>query len=378
MKVKKVNDIVIQDVNTYNKSKHKDLLITSRYNLFYLQKKIYQASKECHLSLVQSLQKLLVSLSSIKILAYIKVQKTITKSKVVGEDISVYNYSELSSDFSILIRKQIILWCLQPEWQPKIEASRVSKDLTKDECNLYNQNNLFDFKTEISFKNIKKQYILAKLQTIQWISEVIIDCFYNTSFVQSVNSSLNSIFKCDNLYLFIQSVLFNGISWNLFRQTMLKMKISIDTVIFLEYLKKRIYIYEIDRLKLSAKKILLYLISDLNFTAKSLRANNIWNLKYINSKAQIIISELPFLQNNFHKIYYNEFFYSLQNILFHKDKFGRLRTNTHLSMSMVSYQVNNLIKKHKSHFLKTKSNTSPKINKQIRNIVYKWAKKNYK
>ena len=368
----------MQDVNTYNKSIHKDLLITSRYNLFYLQKKIYQASKECHFSLVQSLQKLLISLSSIKILAYVKVQETITKSNVSKDNISVYNYLELSSDLSILIRKQIILWCLQPEWQPKIEASRVNQDLTKDECNPKNQNNIYYLKTEISFKNIKTQYVLAKLQTIQWISEVITDCLYNNSFVQSINSSLNSIFKGDNLYFLIQSILVNGISWNLFRQTMLKMKRSVDTAIFFEHLKRKIYLYKIDKLKLSTKKILLYLMSDLNFTAKSLRAHNIWKLKYINPKTQVIISELPLLQNDFYKIYYNEFFYSLQNILFHKDKFGRLRTNTQLSMSTVSYKVNDLINKHNYHFSKTKNDVSLKINKQIREIVYRWAKKNCK
>jgi len=373
-----VKNIVIQDVNTYNKSIHKDLLITSRYNLFYLQKKIYQASKECHLSLVQSLQKLLVSLSSIKILAYAKVQETIIKSKVSKDDIFLYNYSELSLDLSILIKKQIILWCLQPEWQPKIKASRVIQDLSKDECNSNNKNNIFYFKTDISFKNIRQQYILAKLQTIPWISEVITDCLYNNSFIQCINSSLNSIFKCDNLYLFIQSVLFNGISWNLFRQTMLGMKISIDTVLFFEHLKKRIYLYKIDRLKLSAKSILFYLISDLNFTAKSLRAHNIWHLECISSKTQVIISKLPFLQKNFYKIYYNEFFYSIHNILFHKDKFGRLRTNTHLSMSIVSYKVNDLINKHNSHFLNTKDDARLQINKQIRKIVYRWARKNCK
>lgn len=373
-----MNNIVIQDVNTYKKSIHKDLLITSRYNLFYLQKKIYQASKECHLSLVQSLQKLLVSLSSIKILAYSKAHETIIKSKAGKDNIFSSNYSELSSDLSVLIKKQIILWCLQPEWQPKIKASRVSQNISKDECNSNKQKNIYYFTTDISFKNIRQRYILAKLQTIPWISEVITNCLYNNSFIQCINSSLNSIFKCDNLYLFIQSVLFNGISWNLFRQTMPEMKISIDTVIFFEHLKKRIYLYRIDRLKLSAKRILSYLISDLNFTAKSLKAHNIWHLEYISSKTQVVISKLPFPQKNFYKIYYNEFFYSIHNILFHKDKFGRLRTNTHLSMSIVSYKVNDLINKHNSNFLKTKNDASLQINKQIRKMIYKWARKSWK
>lgn len=48
---------------------NKDNLNRIYYNLFYLQKKIYIASKECNNSLVQSLQKLLIHSSNIQNLA---------------------------------------------------------------------------------------------------------------------------------------------------------------------------------------------------------------------------------------------------------------------------------------------------------------------
>lgn len=374
-----MNNIVIQDVYISKNCIHKNTLITSHYNLFYLQKKIYQASKECHLSLVQSLQKLLVSLSSIKILAYIKVQQTIKKSQVVKNKIDLDKYSELSLDLSVLIKKEIILWCLQPEWQPKIESSRISQELMTSEYDSNHQNNIYSFGTEVSFKNIQKHYILSKLQTIQWIVEAIINCFNKNSFVQVISSQLINLFRSDNLYIFMKWILFNGISWNLFRQTMPKIKKSIDTVVFFEYLKRRIYIYKVEKLKLSAQRILLYLMSDLNFTAQSCRSYKIWNLKHINSKTRIVISKLHFRPSNLYQIYYNEFFYNIRDILFHKDKFGRVRTNTHLSMSIVSYKINNLINQQQGYFMsKIKYNISRQINKQIRKVVYRWARKNCK
>lgn len=374
-----MKNIVIHDVYICKNCMHKNILTNLHYNLFYLQKKIYQASKKCHLSLVQSLQKLLVSLYSIKILAHIKVQQKFKESEVIQNNIYLDNYSGYDLDLSIPIQKQIILWCLVPEWQPKIESSRMSQELNIAQDNSNYENNICSLKTEVLFTNISPKYIISKLQTIKWISDCIIKCFYKNSFVQVIHSQLSNFFRYDNLYIFIQRILFNGISWNLFRQAMPVIKKSINTINFFEYLKRRISFYKTDRFKLSIQQILLYLISDLNFTAQPIQYHKIWNIRHIHSKTRFIIANLPSWQNNLYTVYYNEFFYSLRDILSHKDRFGRVRTNTHISISMAFYKINKLINQNKSYStLRVNNHTRQQVDKKIRRIVYRWAKKSCK
>ena len=75
-------NILIHDIDLSNKIINLHNYSNNFYLLFKLQKKIYNASRQCNLSLVHGLQKLLLSLQSIKFLAKHIIKKTIVQNNI--------------------------------------------------------------------------------------------------------------------------------------------------------------------------------------------------------------------------------------------------------------------------------------------------------
>ena len=111
-------NILIHDIDLSNKIINLHNYSNNFYLLFKLQKKIYNASRQCNLSLVHGLQKLLLSLQSIKFLA-----KHIIKKTIVQNNIYIKTKKIFCKKIDQEINKQILYWSLDSEWKPRIESN---------------------------------------------------------------------------------------------------------------------------------------------------------------------------------------------------------------------------------------------------------------
>nr|YP_009314095.1 Hypothetical protein ORF_3 [Izziella formosana]SCW22349.1 Hypothetical protein ORF_3 [Izziella formosana] len=191
--------VTIQDVTDEN------LILTqaARYEreqcLFYIQQKIYRASQECNNLMVHSLQKLLMSLTSIRGLA---------------TETARLNKWQLAKDNSSTVNEILMFWCLEAEWQAKIKKHHTCRKqyFYLNKASLHSH--------IISLQNIDLEYLLAKLQSIDWIEQSVSRCFYLQYFAQErryiPNIFKNSIsFKITGLLYTIMQL---GIDWNYYTQ----------------------------------------------------------------------------------------------------------------------------------------------------------------
>lgn len=376
-------NIIIQDIYIRKDCVSKHKLSNLQYNIFYLQKKIYQAAKECHHSLVQSLQKLLVSLYSAKKLAC-----KIAKNKLYHlEKISVNhdpkNIPIQKSTLLLETNKQLILWCLEPEWQTKIKFHSMTQKFNKVEPIENKIDYVCSCKQQTSLKHINKKYLLIKLQAIRWIAEAMDEFVCNKFFIQTVHSTLDNSLIIDHLQNLINLILLNGIEWLYFRQAMSVIKRSVYKQVFCSYLKEKIYLCTMDSLVLSATKIIIDFFSRIGLTVIYCKSQNLWNLKSINFSDQTTAFKIKQLKSYvYHSIYQQiskNLFINIRNILFHKDKFGRTRTNNNLSVEIVSFNLNTLLSQWNEYYLKinNKHKINP-INKKVDKVIYLWSRKKYK
>nr|YP_010988330.1 hypothetical protein UYM82_pgp049 [Rhodochorton tenue]WOK79526.1 hypothetical protein [Rhodochorton tenue] len=376
-------NIIIQDIYIRKDCVSKDTLSNLQYNIFYLQKKIYQAAKECHHSLVQSLQKLLVSLYSAK-----KLADKIAKNKLYHLEKNFVNYNQKNipiqrSTLLLETNKQLILWCLEPEWHTKIKFHSMTQKFNEVEL----ANNKIDYacscKQQASLKHINKQYLLIKLKAIRWIAKAMDEFFYNQFFIQAVNSTLYNSLIVDHLQNLINLILLNGLEWLYFRQAISVMKKTVYRQVFCSYLKKNIYLCTINSLVISAAKIIINFFSKIGLTVIYYKSQNLWSLKSIKLCDQTTAFKMKQLKSCvYHSIYQqisNNLFINIRNILYHKDKFGRTRTNNNLSVEIVSFNLNNLLSQSSVYYLKinNKHKINP-INKKVDKVIYLWSRKKYK
>ncbi len=356
--------IIIQDIYINKNYVNKNILDDSRYNLFYLQKKIYQASKECHFSLVKSLQKLLVSLHSVHVLACMETRQ-ISLSKKLTKPL------ELSPDLMIHTEKQITMWCLEPEWQPKIHFCQMNQQLNIPKLNKNNSSIISFLDKGLPLKHISETYAIARLQSISWISKVLKNCFRTKSFIQDIQHKLKNSTKFDKLFRLIQVVIINEINWILFRQAFVIIKSLVKPLNFVLFLEEKICMNDIHRLHLSIRKIFKSFAYKMLLTTQSFTTYNPWMLKSINLKSDVISLKILRLNNNSYQQNLKRLFHSINDFLFHKDYLGRKRINTYLSQNMIYNKFYNL----KTVLdLESRNFKMEQINSPISRIIFRWLK----
>nr|YP_009313892.1 Hypothetical protein ORF_3 [Hommersandiophycus borowitzkae]SCW22146.1 Hypothetical protein ORF_3 [Hommersandiophycus borowitzkae] len=343
-------DIVIQD-NLYNNTSLDYRTISKKeYNLFYLQKRIYQASKECNTELVHSLQKLLISLKSIQRLADIIVHQKLENIPTNSRNIQG-------------IHEQLVLWCLEAEWQAKIyQVYRVRQN------HHYTQKWLLytNFNT-IPFQHIDRQYIIDKLQTVSWIKSKLDVCLSRGKFSQ-ICSSKRKLYEHIKITFLIMTILQNGIDWLYYQQ-------KTQNVCSQDYNMEVLY--------------------NGLYTLKKYRKSDVWVSKILNqffhnigiiyqclSSICISMNDIISLRN-YITLYYrqiaaNDIILSIRNVIYHKDYLGRYRLNNFSNYNLILKKLCLMIDSWKNYYNKVFPDFFiQNMMKRINLIIHNWSKKKY-
>jgi len=382
----RIHDIDLRNINLCNYS-------NNFYLLFKLQKKIYEASKKCHSSLVHGLQKLLISLSSIKLLAKNIVSKTIEQNNNLK--IQYISYLKIKRDnfkeFDKEINKQILCWLLDSEWKPKIESSSFSnRNFLLKISALYKEQYAYQiscliYQPIIIPKFIQKQYLLKKLQSFSWVNNKIsslLEQEYGINSFYSLDKIIrNIIIRKYNLLILLHEILSTGFEWVIIRQIKACLK---SYIVYLEiyitpidiiYFSKNIAILR--RIQLVLKKFLHSL--GLHFYFNKINSvNNTINMDNITFYS-LLKENIINLKPKPHTEAIKQLTWLVKNTLYSKNKFGKIRAKTNLSLKKNILKINSIVIKWYQYFACIISRFSLwKITLIIDEIIYRWAKKNIK
>nr|SCW22963.1 Hypothetical protein ORF_3 [Nemalion sp. H.1444] len=281
-------------------------------DLFYLQKKIYLASRECNLSLIHSLQKLLVSSSSINILANHLATK---RCKKVLSGVGEHKNSKL---LRYQVNKLISNWCLEAEWKHRLA--------NKFGC-VYNNTSIYYTHCQVipsnsqSIKNTDVKYVARRLQTIKWLKTNIEKLYckhmLNSTMKWVPDSGLYDYIDGDPLTCLLDSVLQNDLYWLYYQQSFqcnTAMKSLRTTSQFKTFVNKHDKLYIDDKSIVYKFMYNTSLLKNCNYPSVSL------NIRKNTVSSKLIKERLL--------IY-------LKHLLYHKDQSGRLRINHHKTFDFV-------------------------------------------
>nr|YP_009313278.1 Hypothetical protein ORF_3 [Dichotomaria marginata]SCW21532.1 Hypothetical protein ORF_3 [Dichotomaria marginata] len=342
-------EIIIQDIDYITCGKY--ITQHMRYNLFYLQKKIYQAAKECHISLVHSLQKLLVSLFSTRLLA----EQISNKAYFLinNQDVQILNKNKL-----------LIFWSLEAEWMYKIRNTEKSK------YKYYDIWSCIWYQNKIPNIQIDYKYLINKLQSIHWINNNLILLFRDNHFIQQSKHHFNTqIFYVkhqDLIFNLLSNIIILGLDWIYFRQ---EFKNIIYEFKFYNALIKDIYFFTSYSTSSLTNKLINRFLYNIGFFYYSI--NNFRNLKCYKNKDHIQDFTNYYLQLVDRQLFnYNRY------LLFHKDKRGRLRVNSNINIKNINIQFFQTLKKCYNYCqIFIDNHAFNQIDFPVNLIRYKWIKK---
>jgi len=354
---------------------------TSYYYLFNLQKRIYQASQEGHFSLAHSLQKLLLYLPSIKLLAESTLKQ---KMENIGKD----NNSAIKKNSSVRVDKQLIYWCLEAEWIPKIHQTiqRQVYEYQNKFTNLFLD--AFLLNTDICLSTLSHRHLSNKLQQVRIVQESIErllkqDSFSNYTKQKAALIRLN-ISKVDHLYQLLALILLNGNHWHYFRQSKITMPTLTASIIFFKSLVFNRYMY-VDKKVLAVTRMNLIAFSQSIGSVFQNTKENYSTMQYletincINNHNYYQIECLSIHRINLIDSIKEELHQNVKDLLFHKDNLGRLRINNNLTVHLMIDKVKLLVSRFSSHHIVTEEkNDFSEAIKVVIETCYYWLKKKYR
>nr|YP_009312869.1 Hypothetical protein ORF_3 [Helminthora furcellata]SCW21123.1 Hypothetical protein ORF_3 [Helminthora furcellata]SCW23983.1 Hypothetical protein ORF_3 [Helminthora furcellata] len=296
--------IVIHDIQDENWIIRQTTIKTRQKYLFYLQRKIYQASKECNNQLVHSLQKLLISLKSIRTLAQDILSSQKSQSRGKNRELIRLNQNDID--------EVLIMWCLEAEWHAKIKECYISRSNISAKLKL----SLHLVLNPFSLQNIDNIYLIKKLQSIKWINDRVKCYLLKNLFVQE---RLQGPIKYKNtlkynLVNLLYSIMFLGMEWTYYQQ---QLYCRIKKKVIAELLHSNIYIFNYnvkqDIINKLTVKSFLYNLGILN--NYSIDVNN-------NNNLQKNINLVKFNQANSSV---RELILSIKSAMYNKDYLGRYR-----------------------------------------------------
>lgn len=377
-------NILIHDIDLSNKIINLHNYSNNFYLLFKLQKKIYNASRQCNLSLVHGLQKLLLSLQSIKFLAKHLISKTIVQNNTYIKAKKIFCKKNDQE-----INKQMLHWSLDSEWKPRFESNLLKNQNFLQKIKLLYraqykyQISCLAYQTIIISKFIHKRYLLAKLQSFSWINTqvtLLLQTEYCINYFYPPNRNIIDTNKCMLLVL-LYDILCIGFQWIITRQIKaysynynLYLQL-ITTSINIIYLSQNINILKL--IKLTVTKFLYnlgvhYHFKKINIINYSIDIDD-FNFYCFLYKSRIRLEPTPSKQA------IKKLMWLVKSILYSKNKFGKIRAKTNLLLEKTISKINILVLKWYKHF---SALVSPsylfKITLVVDKIIYQWAKKKYK
>jgi hypothetical protein len=377
------NIMTILNITEKTNLSEKKMLTNSYYNLFYLQKRIYQASKECDTSLVHSLQKLLIFLPSIQLLAH-----RLTQQKIKYYSANRKNQDTLQKKvFKNEVNKQIVVWCLEAEWKVKLQNCNMERKLISAQVQKITSMFPYFSSLQICLKHMNRNYLITKLGSISWVNNVLKALFENQYLIQvSCDSSCNTRYNCfiaEPLSCLLNLILLTGIRWNCFRQTVSVLVSYINMKVFFDFSHRNIYIPPSLELLLSTILIINNFAENTGIFFLNSKSQLGWIIERIQFSVLYKTVQLDFadysLKNNIYDDISDKLFHYIKDVLFHKDRIGRLRTNKQLSIEQVILQLKPMLLQWKNYYSEHKGKSQiSEINRQVNGMIYKWARKKYK
>nr|UEQ11923.1 hypothetical protein [Kumanoa mahlacensis] len=391
----------MQDITIYNIDLRIQLnqyyYSNTPYILFKLQKKIYEASKQCNLSLVHGLQKLLISLSSVQLLAKNKVHKNVLKNNAVKEKYEITQINDQVFDKILKkeINKKITYWLLEAEWKAKTEFnSTVQKHALKKfellQTIAYSQKVFYlEFKQIVHPKHIQIQYLILKLQSFNWINKQIISILeteYNVnSWYKSNQFNKQNLINGRVLFHLLSEIIHIGFRWSIFRQTKAH-QYNYDNLLFWEVITTPTQILYFDQgsenlyqvqliIQNFLKKIDFFLIKTKICCITSL--NNVFCFGYIIFTLKIT-GFLKFIKIKPNTLFIKTLIKSIKNNIYHKDKLGKIRANTNITLKSLIDKLNSQSKTYQQYLSQIIDKSYLRnIACIIDEIIYRWMKKKY-
>jgi len=389
-----VLDITIHDMNLFNKFNQYNYLNIC-YILFKLQKKIYEASKKCQVSLVHGLQKLLLSLSSIKLLAKDLVNNIDQANKAIKVQYKIEeeDYKLNNNAIEQEINKKFIYWLLESEWKAKIEVNSFYYSNLLERIKFlytikYDQQILYFKYQKIIFPtHIRKEYLLTKLQSFLWIKQQVLFALKTEYCIHPFHSLNNSIKKNNNninlLFILLSNILYVGFKWINIRQIKssfndysLCWQILITPVQIIYFSQKIENLY---MMKLIMRNFLhnlgLYFFND--HLGNPTNINNYCDFGFMIFKCRynkpfIYLESKPSIEA------IKQLTKSIKNIIYSKNKLGKIKARTNLSLQTIIHHLNIIFKLWQKSF--SEMVLKPcllKIIFVIDEIIYRWMKKKY-
>nr|YP_009314300.1 Hypothetical protein ORF_3 [Liagora harveyana]SCW22554.1 Hypothetical protein ORF_3 [Liagora harveyana] len=295
--------VIIQDVVKKNLILTQALRYEREQSLFRIQKKIYQASQECDNLMVHSLQKLLISLKSIRELAI--------------ETAKLYNHYYINKCDNYEVDEIIMLWCLEAEWQPKIKENNQYR---KRYFHLNKWSFHYGLNT-IELRNVDYQYLVAKIQPISFIENTLSKCLKLQYIVQE-RIYTPSVFK--NAVSFkivglLKTILQLGIDWNYYRQ---ELRNFIDDKIMYDFIINEIYLFDNKNKRDLANR---------NIAKQFFYNSSILNQQFFESnfkKQNYLKQFVEDTTNQYLGSFMNEIMMSTKTLTYRKNSSGRYRLNS--------------------------------------------------
>nr|YP_009315528.1 Hypothetical protein ORF_3 [Liagora brachyclada]SCW24186.1 Hypothetical protein ORF_3 [Liagora brachyclada] len=295
--------VIIQDVVKKNLILTQALRHEREQSLFHIQKKIYQASQECDNLMVHSLQKLLISLKSIRELAI--------------DQAKLYNHYYKNECNNYELDEIIMFWCLEAEWQPKIKENNQYR---KRYFHLDKWSFNYGLNT-IELQNIDYKYLVAKIQPISFIENTLSKCLELQYFVQE-RMYTPSVFKNTVSFKIVgllKTILQLGIDWNYYRQ---ELQSFTDHKIMYDFIINEIYLFDNKNKKHVANR---------NIAKQFFYNSSILNQQFFESNFKKHNYPEQFIEditNKYLDSFMNEIMMSTKTLTYRKDSLGRYRLNS--------------------------------------------------
>nr|YP_009315325.1 Hypothetical protein ORF_3 [Yamadaella caenomyce]SCW23780.1 Hypothetical protein ORF_3 [Yamadaella caenomyce] len=189
---------------------HRTNLDKARQDLFYIQHRIYQASIECDMLLVHSLQKLLMSNILIRQLATFQAGHCI---ELIDQSDTCFRNNYINS--------QVIVWCLEAEWQSKMSNQYVNFRKTQLYTRFWSYRNA---QVRQTLLNVDMNYLILKLQSPDRITQGLKKIIDNESWAQASQAKCRTflVTQAASNYLkeMLYTILCDGVQWNHYRQSL--------------------------------------------------------------------------------------------------------------------------------------------------------------
>lgn len=372
--------------------------------IILIQKKIYNASRQCNKQKIYFYQNLLINSNEAKIKSieltcqvilnyYLKQSKeTYFLSHKDKFSILYYLFSSFKKNelIKVIIEKTkeiLISLCMQPEWEARFEPILQSNiqgiyrySIEEKLINFFdkkylNKINSFYLNYKIIFNFIDKNYLIKKLHSVNYVNKHINILLNNQIIIKSYK--IKDFLYC-HLYTILSKIIFNGTEWfyldtmyfNTKKYNNLELYYSNNLWICLnEYKINRIILDNLITIFYSNKFIIKQKdinIFKLNLNKKQLFIqNNIYYLsKYKNKNISISINK------------YKNLLHNIKKLLYKKNILNKLRIKINIKIFQFLLKAKNiLVRFYKNNILYLSKNFIYQLYLQINLIFSFWIKK---